>query len=331
MNLHCVDQGENGYNDHKDARVDRRGILRLCALTLAASAGGLKNLPRGAELPSRRLTIKPYTWEGPYSEMRNNGAKHDWRLCAEVRAPWMTQGERLIVRSSEVVGYETGFLYDDHFPPSEPEGRGKHYHHIPFRWKEPRDNRSLSANCLVPNKGEFSLAMSAREDYLDIVLSLRNDLSTAMGEIDWAFCVVGIESASFSDSARTRTYLFDGHGLRTFDELRRDPKMELFNVTPGHGFVPAGHKMLSVSPVEAKASVVMVESPDRRHVAALGFERAYAIYGDAIGNKCFHADPYFGPLRKPGEKRTVKGRLYLMDGTAESAFARFQRDFPVTA
>ena len=311
----------------KKALVERRRFLRL--LGLASCAGVRGNLFPAARPAERRLSIKPYTWAGPYSEMRNQGARHDWRLCAEVRAPWMTKGERLIIRSSEVVGYETGFLYDDHFPPSEPDGRGKNYHHIPFQWKEPQDDRSLSADCLVPGKGKFSLALTAREDYLDITLGLRNDLSAGMGEVDWAFCIVGMESPSFSDPARDRTCLFDGNRLRTFGELRRDPKMELFNVSPGRGFVPAGHKMLPINPVEAKASVVIVESPDRRHVAALGFERAYAIYGDARGNKCFHADPYFGPFTKTGEQRTIRGKLYLMDGTPEAAFNRFQRDFSV--
>lgn len=327
MSLHSIRQREK---KNKEASVDRRKILGLFALTLASRASGPKNASGATQLVKRRLTIKPYAWEGPYSEMRNKGAKHDWRLCAELRAPWMVKGERLIIRSSEVVGYETGFLYDDHFPPSEPEGRGKNYRHLPFQWKEPHDDHALSANASVPGKGSFSLVLSAREDYLDIRLGLRNDLATAMGEIDWAFCVVGMESPSFSDPERNRTYLFDGKRLRTFAELRRYPKMELFNVTPGRGFVPAGHRMLSINPIEAKASIVIVESPDRRHVAALGFERAYSIYGDAVGNKCFHADPYFGPFTKTGEERTIKGRLYLMDGTADTAFVRFKREFPVT-
>ena len=260
--------------------------------------------------------------------MRNQGAKHDWRLCAEVRAPWMAKGERLIIRSSEIVGYETGFLYDDHFPPSEPDGRGKNYHHIPFQWKQPPNDRVLAADCVVPEKGRFSLNLSVQEDCLDIGLAVRNDLPTAMGEIDWALCVIGMESPSFSDSDRNRTYLFDGTRLRTLAELRQDPKIELFNTNQGHGFVPAGHKMLSVNPVEAKAPLVIVESPDRKHVAALGFERAYTIYGDAKGNKCFHADPYFGPLSKTHEERSIRGRLYITQGTAQTVFARFKRDFP---
>jgi hypothetical protein len=306
-------------------RIKRRKFLRLFALAL--TSWPCKELIPAATLAEHQLSIKPYSWEGPYSEMRNKGAKHDWRLCAEVRAPWMGKGERLIIRSSEIVGYETGFLYDDHFPPSEPDGRGKDYRHIPFQWKQPRNDRVLSTDCLVPGKGKFSLTLSAQRDSVDIRLSLRNDLPVAMGEIDWAFCIVAMESPLFADSTRDRTYLFDGRRLRTFAELSHGPKMELFKVKHGRGFVPVGHKMLPVNPVEAKAPIVIVESPDRRYVTALGFERAYTIYGDPRGNKCFHADPYFGPFTRTHEERSIHGRLYVTEGTAQTIFARFNQEF----
>ena len=48
------------------------------------------------------------------------GREHDAGLCAEARAGWMPEGERLILRTSEIVGYEGGYLYDDHFPAEEP-------------------------------------------------------------------------------------------------------------------------------------------------------------------------------------------------------------------
>ena len=97
--------------------------------------------------------------------------------------PGWRRESRLIIRSSEVVGYETGFVYDDHFPPSEPDGRGKSYHHIPFQWKQPPNDRVLAADCVVPGKGRFSLNLSVQEDCLDIGLAVRNDLLAAMGEI----------------------------------------------------------------------------------------------------------------------------------------------------
>ena len=88
-----------------------------------------------------------------------------------------------------------------------------------------------------------------------------------------------------------------GHGCERLRSCAR-PKIELFNTNQGHGFVPAGHKMLSVNPVEAKAPLVIVESPDRKHVAALGFERAYTIYGDAKGNGNLPRRPLFWASQK---------------------------------
>ena len=74
------------------------------------------------------LELRPYTWAGPYAEMRAaHRAVHDPGLCADVRAAWMAPGERLIVRSSEIIADPAAFLYDDHLPPAEPEDRGGRY------------------------------------------------------------------------------------------------------------------------------------------------------------------------------------------------------------
>ncbi len=79
------------------------------------------------------IQIRPYSWEGPYAEMRASmGYYHDVGLCAEVRADWMEVGERLIIRSSEIVGYPESYFYDDHLRPTDPEGRGKGYSHRSF-------------------------------------------------------------------------------------------------------------------------------------------------------------------------------------------------------
>jgi hypothetical protein len=239
----------------------------------------------------------------------------------------MKGGERLIIRSCEIVGYDSGFLYDDHLPASEPEGRGKTYQHIPFHWDTQRSKEALSADCSVPHRGRFWLRLQAKSDFIDIELGVRNELPGPMGNIDWHFCVVGLESRSFGDPGRGRTYLFDGKRLRTLADLSGGPKMELFKVQGAHGFIPVGHEMLPVDPVEAKASVVIVESPDKEHTAALGFEQSDTIYGDPIGNKCFHADPYFGRLEKGGEETVRRGKLYLMEGTARDAFDRYNNEF----
>ncbi|MGH9511380.1 MAG: hypothetical protein ACRD2U_04520 [Terriglobales bacterium] len=151
-------------------------------------------------------------------------------------------------------------------------------------------------------------------------------MKRTMENLDWAFCVVAFESPSIADSEQTRTYLFDGERLRTLSELHgRD--IAVYKVAGGNGFIPVGHRGIEVGPVEAQASGVIVEGVDGRHSVALGFEQADHVYGDAKGNKCFHADPYFGSL-EPGQKRKMHGRLYVTKGNADMVFQRLRHDFP---
>jgi hypothetical protein len=307
-------------------------ITRRCFLTslsMASTAPGIlaEMSPPMESKPPNTLTINPYKWEGPYADHRTGQkAFHDWRLCADLRGEWPGRCERLILRTSEIIGYETGFLYDDHLPPSEPEGRGKSYHHIPFEWRIVSPGKELFADCLAPQKGKFSIRLTARADWVDIDLTVRNDMRQPMENVDWAFCAVALESPSLADSEATRTYLFDGKRLQTLAAIAgRD--IHLYKVAGAHGFIPVGHRAIAVGPVEAQASVVIIESQDGTHSAALGFQQADHIYGDAKGNKCFHADPYFGPQIKPGEERSVHGKLYLIKGNAEEALRRYQKDF----
>ena len=305
--------------------ASRREFLRRSAMASTASlmsSGVAPDVTR-----ERSVSIKPYQWEGAYAEYRTRqNARHDWRLCAAVTAEWLRPCERIILRTSEIIGHEAGFLYDDHFPPSEPEGRGKHYHHIPFEWQRLKDGQELFTHGVVPEVGEFSMRLAARQDFVDIDLSIRNHMAQSMLNPDWAFCAVGFETFTVADSEDARTYLFDGERLRSLGEIAgRD--MRLYKVAGAHGFIPVGHRSLPVGPVEAKASVVIIEAVDQIHSVALGFEQADHIYGDAKGNKCFHADPYFGSELKSGEESKIRGRLYLMRGTAEDASNRYRRDF----
>jgi hypothetical protein len=304
--------------------ITRREFVKVLSAGVALSGTAINSAE--VDFHRRRVEISPYVWEGPYSEYRKN-AKHDWRLCAEVRAPWMSAGERIIIRSSEEVGYEKEFLYDDHFPPAEPERRGKDYKHVPFTWNSRKSaSQGLVAHCNLPGKGGFWLRLSPGQDFVDITLGIRNGGIHWMDNIDWLFCVVGYECPSIADPQLTRTYLLDNRGLRALAELSTGPNSDLFKVVGSEGRIPTSERNQRVGPIEAKASVVIVESVDGRHSAALGFEQSCAIYSNT-GNRCFHADPYFRPFKKEGEERIVRGKLYLIEGTAQDALKRYLREF----
>jgi hypothetical protein len=237
----------------------------------------------------------------------------------------MGAGERLIVRSSEIIGDPNAFLYDDHLPPAEPEDRGGRYKHIPFRWDATSAPERLSVDATVPGQGRFTLDLRAGADYVDILLSVRNDWSVPMGPIEWHFCVVGYDYPSLADPQLERTYIYDGRGLRTLRELSGSNRTEMYTIAGADGFIPGIHLTFPKGPVEVQASVVIVEDIAGCHCAALGFDRSYNIFSN-YGNRCFHADPYFATLA-PGAERRRRGRLYLIEGKAAEAFRRYRSDF----
>jgi hypothetical protein len=273
---------------------------------------------------AKLLEVRPYVWEGPYAKWRSD-APHDPGLCADVRAPWMAPDERLIARTCEMIGWPQGYFYDDHFPPAEPEGRGKTYKHIPFQWNASQSPKKLTADCTTPGKGRFTVDLTAEKDYVDINLSLQNGMSAPAGPIDWPFCMIALESPTLRNPEHDRIMIFDGKNLRSFRDVNGKAGIFIVKVAGGQGFIPVVHQSLSKSPVEAQESVVIVKDQAGRHTAALGFEQSYSSLG-CIGNMCFHMDPFLGTL-KPGETKKIHGRLYLIEGNAQDAFERYRRDF----
>ena len=271
------------------------------------------------------IEVRPYEWRGPYAEWRST-ARHDPGLCAEVRASWMAPEERLILRSCEMIGHPEAFLYDDHVPAAEPDTRGKQYRHASFQWDPAKAPAQVSADCTVQGKGRFSLVLRGEDDCLEIELSVRNDLSKAMGPIDWAFCAVALESPTLRDPEHDRTFVFDGERLRSFRSINGRPGIHMIRVAGGEDFIPDGHRQFPVSETVARESVVIIGGRDGRHAAGLGFEQSYNSYG-CTGNMCFHMDPWFGTLAANGQEKRMRGRLYLVEGDAEEVLKRYRRDF----
>jgi hypothetical protein len=80
------------------------------------------------------------------------------------------------------------------------------------------------------------------------------------------------------------------------------------------------------SGIDAGAGLLVRESEDGRWVTGVAWEDFLSVQGHNPWS-CLHACARVGPL-KPGESRTIRGRLYLFRGTKEDCLAQFRRDFP---
>jgi len=76
---------------------------------------------------------------------------------------------------------------------------------------------------------------------------------------------------------------------------------------------------------DSEAGLIVRESNDGRWAAGIAWSQWLSVQGHNPW-RCMHLCARVGPL-KPGESRTLRGRLYLLRGSAEDVLARYRRDF----
>jgi hypothetical protein len=84
-------------------------------------------------------------------------------------------------------------------------------------------------------------------------------------------------------------------------------------------------KKWPTSPVNAAAGLLLRESSDGKWTAGIAWERFLSAQGHNPW-ECMHLCVLVGPLKK-GESRTIRGRIYLFQGTRDDCLARYRRDF----
>ena len=73
------------------------------------------------------------------------------------------------------------------------------------------------------------------------------------------------------------------------------------------------------------AGLLVREAQDRQWTMGIAWESFLSAQGHNPWN-CMHLSVRVGPL-KPGQSRTIRGRIYLIQGSKEDCLKRFERDF----
>lgn len=79
------------------------------------------------------------------------------------------------------------------------------------------------------------------------------------------------------------------------------------------------------SDIESMDGLIIRESTDHSWVTGIAWERFVSVQGHNPW-QCMHLSIKIGPLKK-GETRTIRGRIYLFQGTKEDLLACYKRDF----
>jgi len=133
---------------------------------------------------------------------------------------------------------------------------------------------------------------------------------------------------NFADPLHIRTYYFSTHGLTPLTSraihFNEDCHDEV-NAAAKDGKLAFSAKWPTADD-QATAGLIVRESEDGQWVTGVAWERFLSVQGHNPWY-CMHSSILVGPL-KPGESRTIRGRLYLFRGTKEDCVAQFRRDFP---
>ena len=135
----------------------------------------------------------------------------------------------------------------------------------------------------------------------------------------------------FADDGRDKTFFVSGRGLETLDSraihFHQQFRPLLDRLSPQGKFVFSNK--WPTSEVNAATGILIRESADQAWVTGIGWEDCLSVQGHNPW-ACMHASVRVGPLKR-GEKKTVRGRVYLFPGSRNDCLKRWRQAFPAAS
>ncbi|MEX0641296.1 MAG: hypothetical protein WD468_01270 [Pirellulales bacterium] len=177
--------------------------------------------------------------------------------------------------------------------------------------------------------------ITARPDEVDFRLSAHNPTKT-VSQADWAQPCIRIDKFTGCDPKESREvypkyirqcFLFlDGKLTR----MPTEPWTLTARYTPGQVYAPKHVDRNDVNPrplskLVPSSGLCGCFSADGRQMMAIAWEPYQEVFQGVA--TCLHNDFRVGGL-KAGERKTIRGKLYIVPADAEALVRRFERDFP---
>jgi hypothetical protein len=175
---------------------------------------------------------------------------------------------------------------------------------------------------------EVEHEITATADEVDFKLSLRNN-GAQFADLQWFQPCIRV--AGFTGRVQSnyisRCFIFTERGLTTLDRTRR---REEARYRGGQVYVPSGIDLNDVNPRPISPDVpvnalIGCFSADNQLLLATAWDQTQELFQGVI--VCIHNDPRVGGLA-PGQKKQLRGKLYLMDNDPAKLLDRYRKDFP---
>ena len=175
---------------------------------------------------------------------------------------------------------------------------------------------------------EMTHTIRTGEDEVDFGFELFNR-GTMGVDIDW-FQPACIRVANFTGRQQSnfieRSFIYTAAGLTPLSSTRR---REEALYRGGQVYLPAGinHSNANPRPINLDTptnGLIGAISRDDRWILATASDQTHELFEGVY--VCLHSDPKVGGL-KPGEKKRIRSKVYLMTNDPPALLQRYQRDF----
>lgn len=167
----------------------------------------------------------------------------------------------------------------------------------------------------------------AGADEVEFRLRVRNEGQT-FADVQWFQPCMRVDRFTGANqrSYVAKSFIFTEDGLRTLDKL---PRVEEAIYRGGQVYVPANVPPNDVNPrpvskVRPANDLIGCYSKDGSKILATAWSHTQELFQGVI--VCLHNDPRIGGL-KPGEAKTLLGKVYVVPNDPASLLQRYTKDF----
>jgi hypothetical protein len=197
------------------------------------------------------------------------------------------------------------------------------------------DERSLKLRDVLGDGVIVDHQITAGRDEVDFRLVAHNP-TTNVSQAHWAQPCIRVDRFTgcttedarelVPDYARKSFIFLDGKLVR----LPTQPWSDTARYTPGQVYCPAHVDRNDVNPrplskLVPSNGLMGCFSHDERKIMAVAWEPYQELFLGVI--TCIHSDFRIGGLA-PGEKKQVRGKIYLVDADIPALLMRYEQDFP---
>jgi hypothetical protein len=189
------------------------------------------------------------------------------------------------------------------------------------------DGREIKLRTIVQTNVILEHEIRAGKDEVEFRLSVTNR-SDSFQDVQWFQPCMRVDR--FTGRKQTnyieKCFIFTAEGLKRLDQL---PRAEEAIYRGGQVYVPAGVPLKDVNPrpissVKPSNALIGCFSADEKQLLATAWDSTQELFQGVI--VCLHNDPRIGGL-KPGERKTLRGKVYLLSNSSEELLRRYHSDF----